>query len=397
MQELTIRLFGDFSITYEGQMLTQDEIRSDRVTKILAYLASRERYGSTVQELIDVFWPEEASDNPAGALKNLMYRARKALEQKWPGNDFLITARGSYQWNPEYEIVLDLQEMQRMTSEESFAELSSAQRIGKLTEVVDLYRGKVLSDYSNEFWVMALQAYYHHLYVAALQQLCELLQENADYSTMEKVCLRASAIDPLDEKIQYWLMKAYIGNKKQGEAGNHYRKTAQLLYDRLGVGPGQELMDLYTETMKETHELEADLEIIQKELQEEGSRTGAFFCEYGVFRKVYELEVRRGGRVGTSVFLVLITMSVKNHPKYKEYEADLHRKAMNQMQEVLMDSLRSGDLVTRYSQSQFLVMLQGCNYENAQRVVARIDDRYCDFRRHVRAEIKYSLREMEIQ
>ncbi len=54
------------------------------------------------------------------------------------------------------------------------------------------------------------------------------------------------------------------------------------------------------------------------------------------------------------------------------------KPAMQSLQEVIMYSLRRGDLFAQYSSAQYIIMLPGTAYENSGIVVERIMRRYED-------------------
>ena len=84
--ELKVRMFGKFQITDSRGTLDAESVHSEMLICLMAYMVSHRDRGLTVQELIDVLWPQDESDNPAGALKNLIYRLRKYLNQIWGKN-----------------------------------------------------------------------------------------------------------------------------------------------------------------------------------------------------------------------------------------------------------------------------------------------------------------------
>ena len=51
-------------------------------------------------------------------------------------------------------------------------------------------------------------------------------------------------------------------------------------------------------------------------------------------------------------------------------------KMSDQLKEAIMDSARGSDMMTRYSMSQFLVLLNGISREECPAVTARIDRRF---------------------
>lgn len=80
-EAIRIQMFGRFAMEGNGAMLDEDKIRSGMMTKLIAYLLCFRKKEISTQELIEALWDEEDSDNPAGALKNLVYRLRTMLKK----------------------------------------------------------------------------------------------------------------------------------------------------------------------------------------------------------------------------------------------------------------------------------------------------------------------------
>lgn len=91
--ELCVQMFGNFQIANEEKVLTAKNIRSEMLTRLLTYIVCYRSKGLTIQELTEMLWSEDESNNPTGALKNLMYRLRNLLKKTWGDYDFIITGR----------------------------------------------------------------------------------------------------------------------------------------------------------------------------------------------------------------------------------------------------------------------------------------------------------------
>lgn len=392
---LQVQLFDHFCMSDETHMLDEKGIRSEMVLKLLTYMICHRDKVLSVQELTEALWEEDRSNNPAGALKNLMYRLRTTLKNVWPETDFIQTGRGSYQWNPQVELRADTEEFEKLCrSEDGETEKEKLERQKKAARV---YRGQFLSGITDQYWITALSAYYHSMYLNLVKELAEYLEKNRCYQELEELMQRAVKLDMLDEDLYCWLIRALIGENRQNLAAEYYHRAVEILYENLGVRPSKQLQDIYGELMRQQHEYETDIRVIQADLKEEEEKKGAFYCEYGVFRKAYELEVRRAGRMGISVWLSLITL----HPSDNvEKNSSDYRKIINtgmeQMEQVLLESLRQGDVITRYSASQFILLLPSCQYENARKVLERIQYRFYSVDKKGRLKIQYSLDEMEL-
>ena len=75
------RMLGGFSIAWNGREISDTDNRMRKVWLLLAYLICR-RTSASQEEIIDLLWARsEDRANPAGALKNMFYRARPLLNQ----------------------------------------------------------------------------------------------------------------------------------------------------------------------------------------------------------------------------------------------------------------------------------------------------------------------------
>lgn len=397
VKHLKVRLFGHFEMRNPEGFLNEEKIRSEMLTKLLVYFFCHRRGNVTVQELSEALWPDDASDNPAGALKNLMYRLRTMIKKEWDGQEFILTGRGSYSWNPAVELEIDIEEFEEFYKKASAAE-TDEEKINDYNRAVILYKGMFMPKLAGEYWVTSLTTYYHSTYLNAVKKLAELLNKYRRYEEMSQICNVAISLDNLDEELHCWFIKALIGQNKQKLAVEQYQKAVDLLYENLGVRPSKELRDIYDELLKQQHEQELDLSIIQKELKADDNGRGAFLCEYGVFKKSYHLEIRRAGRLGMSIYLSLITLypAAKLKADSEQYQNTIN-EGMDIMQKVLLSSLRTGDVISKYSAGQFIVMLPTCQYETATMVMERIQDKFYESDKRRKLVVRYSVDEIDLE
>ena len=111
---LTIRTLGKFQIRDEEHIVNEEEIRSPKMINLLAYLIIHRNQTLTFYDMADALWQEEETGNPAGALKNLMYRLRVFLKKNFGDEDFILTDHGSYRWNPRQEVAVDAEQFEQM-------------------------------------------------------------------------------------------------------------------------------------------------------------------------------------------------------------------------------------------------------------------------------------------
>ena len=73
-----------------------------------------------------------------------------------------------------------------------------------------------------------------------------------------------------------------------------------------------------------------------------------------MFRDIYQLERRAIERTGDSIFLCLLTLYEEEGSEAKSY---FLKRAMEHLDDAIAASLRRGDVYTRYSVSQYLILL----------------------------------------
>lgn len=391
---VNVRFLGGFSMEKDGISIGDDLNRSQKIWSVLSYLVVHRDRTVPQSEFIDAFWPDERGGNPVNALKTLLYRVRATLEPLF-GTEFtpVVSQRGSYSWSPSVKCAVDADRFEELCVKAEDPALTDYERIHLYAEAMELYKGDFLPKLSDQFWVISRSAHYHQLYLAAVKDYAALLDKTEEYEKMTELCTVAADMDPLDETVHILLIRSLLRQGKDQAALAHYESTTELLYRNLGVRPSDELQELYTEIMAVEKNLETDLEAIQEELKETAARPGAFVCEYGFFREAYRLEARRAARNGTCVHVGLITVSQPNglSPALK-----VLNQTMDQLLEVLVSNLRRGDVVSKYSGAQYVVMLPAANFEDSSMVMDRIVNAF--YRQHRRNFLKLSckLRELEL-
>lgn len=395
--KIYIQMFTHFKIEGMGGALDEDNIHSEMLNKLLTYMACHHKKEIATQDLVEVLWYDEESDNPAGALKNLVYRLRTMLKKQWPDTEFILTGRGSYRWNPEINVETDSEGFEKYC-EAAQRETELDKKIENYMRAIELYRGMFLPKLISEYWVASLSTYYHSLYLTAVKAVAALLEEDERYEEMCQVCKDALTIDNLDESLHCYFIRSLVRQKKLKLALEQYKNAVDILYEKLGITPSKELREVYNELLKQTHESEKSISAIQKELNDD-TDPGAFYCEYGVFKKTYHLEKRRAERLGISVYLSLITV-VPNLNIKEENEAYLSiiNEGMDRLKRVLLKSLRAGDVISKYSGSQFIVLLPTCQYESAKMVMRRIEDAFiAEDSKKPKVKLQYNLDEMDYE
>lgn len=372
LSKLEIQLLGNFRITYEDRVISEQSKRSKKLWSLLQYLIVHHDRQISQNELIELLWENEKSENPLGALKTQMHRARATLKELNIGEEVIISIGGTYAFNNKLDFSIDAEDFERLCKQ-SRNETDSTKKLEICLNALELYKGDFLPKSTLEQWVMPIYTYYKSLFVRTVHDTIEMLDANNDKAKIIEICRQAVILDPYDEKIHYYLIKALSDSGEQAQAKEHYDYVTNLFYTKFGVNPANELIALYNDTVKTTKNIEISIKDVTMRLNEIVGETGAFYCEYEVFRRLYIIEVRSSRRYNKNINICLITISDSDGllPEQK-----LLNKSMEQLHDCISTSLRDSDIFARYSLSQFIIMLPNTDNNNGDLIMNRIIANY---------------------
>lgn len=386
---IKVNMLGQFSITIGDKQIEDTKHQSKKPWSILEYLIAFRKRDITPNELIELIWADEESANPGGALKTLMFRARKLLEPLgYSPQELIVQHRGAYAWNSNLTTVVDADLFEAAALSALEPNLPWEARMEQSQKAIRLYKGDFLPKSEWENWVVPISTYYRSLFQKVVHMFTDYCMEKQNYAQIIDVCQQASAIDPYDEDIHYKLILSLYHNGNASHALEHYNHTVDMFYNEFAITPSDHFKELYKIIRDKTHGIVTDLNMLQKQLQEEIYNNGAYYCEYSVFRDIYQVESRAIERTGDSIYLCLFTVSDSHGQILKP---SIQQKAMYELDQAIQQSLRRGDVYTRYSVSQYMILLPTASYENGASVLKRISQNFR--RRYTRKDllISYSL------
>lgn len=373
MEKLYINLLGSFMLyrNPEGPVISEEKSTSRILWTFLQYLLVFHDRDVSQEELIDILWGDSASANPVNTLKTLLHRSRRMLEDLgFPdAKQVLFYRRGIYSWSKDLTLVLDTE---RFDTLYAAAEHSLPDGIA----AIQLYQGDFLPKASGTPWALSLRTYYHGKFIKLCREVGSALLKKKQYDQVIDICKRAILVDPYDESCHLMMMKALSAIGEQQSALQHYTDMADLFMRQLGVSPSTELVELYRDMLKSNHKVELDLHVIRDQLLEKSPLYGAFYCELGVFQDIYRIEARNATRSGQAVQLILLT--VKSLGSSSASELIHINNAMQELCTAIQKNLRSGDIFTRFSSTQYLLLTPTASYENGLKIVRRILTAYQD-------------------
>ena len=367
-----IRMMDLFTIEADGVNHEELMAKSRKGVSLIQYLVLERGRPVSSQRLIRELWSDRRSDNPENALKTMVSRTRAALNAISPNlGSCIVSGQGNYRWQNRPNVRVDVLEIIDLINSLRHEPPSPSHRktTEKLMELYtgDLYlTGDLLNGHSTSNWL-------HNEYLSAVYRYIELLKGTEEYTKICDVCRRAMQIDDLDEQLHIELMQAMVNLNLPNEAAAEYRALAKQSREVLDAEPSEELQEVYESLAEAGKTIRFNLDIIRNELiEKEGGARGPFFCDYEVFKEVYNIYMRNLERLGSSMFLGVIMLGEAGD----KGNAVRRESCMAGLQEILKTNMRKGDIITRFSNHIFAMLLPTVNYSTGSMVMDRIEHLY---------------------
>lgn len=204
--DVVINLLGKLEIITSKGILTEKDIRSPRMCRVLAFLLLHPRRHASAYAISNAIWPKEDPDNAGKNMKSLVYRFQQCFSLI---SDYRLvdSSLPGYRINPELNVITDLdlfdqywQEGQKSTS------LSAKGNL--LKKALETYKTGVLPAFASEHWLISSAAHYSLRYVGVLNELLSTLDMAHDYVCIHEYANTAVKTVPGSVDAYYWLIYA---------------------------------------------------------------------------------------------------------------------------------------------------------------------------------------------
>lgn len=353
-----------------------------KAMSFLQYMIVNHTRNISSEELIRQFWAEQSND-PANALKNMVFKVRGMLKEMFPDQEnLLVTLPGCYAWNPAVRLELDSEQFEQNCL--ALRKHSGELYLEKLLVSIALYKGDFLSGNDSD-WAISLRRYYQTLYLDLCKMTLPLLQKQERWTEVISICEQAGMVDLSGDTFIVYQMQALISMGHPERAVQVYRSFRELLWQEFEIGPAEQVEQIYmlAESMCKNNGYGQDILKLVAEGGLDGSR--AFFCTFSVFQSIVALEKRHLSRTGEKSSLAIVSLGNKVTPT-----TDARR-----LERILLEGLRTGDPVARLDAGSYILMLTGATVENARMVMDRLDRTFHKIYSHSKACISFRVSHLE--
>ena len=360
------KFLGSFSLDFNGQRLWLKGSPQKKSMQLLMALLKAGAEGATRQQLLEVVWKEggDPQKEKSNLNQHLYYLRQLIHESHFPEGKYIIVQKPRYYFTEDYEIHSDTEQLDQIWEDIRNAEAAGEDTLELLRQFCRGYTGEFLPMLSGEEWVVEKSAYYQKQYFSCLSRLCGRLKEMGEYQEMLELCTVASQIHPYDEW-QAVQIDCLVAMNRYKDALKVYEDAAEFFYEDLGVSSLNRTIARYRNTEGRLHYLSSALAGIRKGLNEEERLWGAYCCSYPSFVDVYRIVVRMQERTGIGSLLMVCTLNIAGSGENTE-------TWMERFRQFMAGSIRNGDVYTRYSPNQFLVLLMQAEEKDVENIEERL-------------------------
>lgn len=246
---LRIGLLGQFRLSLEDQVLPTLAQRRKRASDIIKLLALQPKQRLHREQVLEALWPDLEEKSGMNNLHQNLYHARRMLE---PGLSrgarprFLTFEHETlvlYAGGPvevDYAEFLLLVNQARRQSDAALYEAAVA-----------LYRGDLLPEDIYEDWTEPQRDEARLLYLAALIELAQLLEQRGDLLRACHFLEQAIAKEPTAEAAHLALMQIYARTGRRMEAIRQFQTLREALVQELGEEPDESTRAVYEQVLQQ--------------------------------------------------------------------------------------------------------------------------------------------------
>ena len=380
------RFLGGYSLNYYGRDIRLDTNMKSKAMQIFLMLLKAGDEGLTREELLKALQGgEEDVDRHSNNLRQQIYLLRKAVARSdFPPGQYIVLEKSRYYFSADYHVETDTGYLDQLivpirNGPEDCQSL--------LMDFCRHYTGEFLPMLSGEEWATVEAAYYQKWYFRCLNQLCGMLKRQGKYETMLELCSAASQMHPYDEW-QAMQIDCLMFLHRYKEAQKVYEDATRLFYEELGVSSMDQVMAKYRNESGQLLYAANALAGVKEGLKEPGEIQGAYECSYPSFLDIYHIISRNEERLEMESALMVaaleedvpspsdVSESDGNKPGEDDASEAAFEQKMEMLRQLIRNGVRSGDVYTRYSRNQYLVLLTGAKAADGQNVAVRLENRW---------------------
>lgn len=227
-KKVYVSFFGMLKIKTAYGTITGDDIHSNHMSKLIAYLVLNRKSVISADILTAILWPQ-GTDDPYGSLRGLVCRLRKILKPAFPDESFIVAKNGSYEINKSFNLVVDAEQLAVISK---YSINSAAAK-----SFLDNTCYPFMESLSTDIWGLPVTTYYNSRLITYAATAVEKMIDEKDFDSAIFYATKGLVIDPLSEELHILIITALIKKGCRKLAINHYENTIKMFKNEYSVTP----------------------------------------------------------------------------------------------------------------------------------------------------------------
>ncbi len=227
-KNISVDFFGKLSITTEYGCITETEINSPSMCKLIAYLVLNRKSLISADILTAILWPHGTED-PYMSLRGIVFRLRKILKPVFPEESLITAKNGAYIINPVFKLSVDAEQLNVISKykiNSAAAKLFLDNHCMPFTELL-----------ASDIWGLPVCTFYNSKMITYTAAVSEKLVDSNEFDDAVYYATKGLVIDPLCEDLHTVIISALMRKGCKTLAVNHYNNTLLMFKREYDIKP----------------------------------------------------------------------------------------------------------------------------------------------------------------
>lgn len=172
-------------------------------------------------------------------------------------------------------------------------------------------------------------------------------------------------MEPYNEDFHYYYLNSLVLSAQYRKAIDYYEHLSKQFYKEFNLQLSLRTKNLYNFIIAKEELETLDISELMNNLNDNSEFQGALYCEYEVFKRLYQIALRNSERTDEQTYVMLFDLNCAEN----DYVVS---KMLERLKTAIGVSLRKGDVFARMNTSQFILLLPCKTEENAHMISSRI-------------------------
>ena len=356
-QGIQFLMLGSFGLYNNGQPVSLKMKQTSKPVQLLQLLLYHREDGVSRQTVVENLFGNSMELDITNTLNATVSQLRRLLRESSLSEKVSVRLRfDRYFFDTSETVWSDIEVVSKLRQQADL--MSGPDKLSVLYQLCSLYQGRFLPALDGTEWVEVVRAHYQRIFQQSMREIFTVLNERRDFAEMERLSKLVSSLFPFEDW-QFWQQESLLEQGRLAEAKILYQNVTKLYQRELDTIPPESMRLQLTTQRKNTRRDPESIHTVMQWLSEL-TYDGPILVPFPAFQDIYNLALRqRHSPLG----ILLCTLS----------DSEKHLfESMNQLEQILFQSLGPKDLFTQYTRSQYLVVRTDSNLEDDTRLIQTV-------------------------